>query len=99
MKTTATCECVMVSEGRSGDELCEERLIGEVRGPRLRAWQRWTATEAAMWGASAQEVERHVGNPSTGPTLRTETEMLLWSSQGGYSFIRASARFFFFVFF
>ncbi len=35
-----------------------------------------------MGDASTQEVERHVGNPSTGPTLRTEREMLqseLWS--------------------
>lgn len=34
-----------------------------------------------MGDASAQEVERHVGNPSTGPTLRTEREMLDWSAE------------------
>ncbi|TNN73143.1 hypothetical protein EYF80_016629 [Liparis tanakae] len=54
------------------DELCEERLIGEVRGTLLRPRQRRTTAEAEVWDAGTQEVERHVGNPPTGPTLRAE---------------------------
>lgn len=67
-----------MGEGPSRDELGKERLIGEVRGPFLRTRQRRTAAEAKMWDAGTQEVERHVGNSSIGPTLRTQTNILLW---------------------
>lgn len=73
-----TCEYVMQAESGSRGELCKERLIGKVCGSCLRAGQSWTATEANMRHASAQEVERHVGNSSAGPTLRTQRERFVW---------------------
>lgn len=69
-----TGECVMVCAGRSGDELCKERLAGKVDGSFLDVRQRRTAAEAQTGDASAQEKERHVGNFSTGPALRTKGE-------------------------
>lgn len=35
-------------------------------------WQQWTATEATGRDTSTQKVERHMGDSSVGPTLRTE---------------------------
>lgn len=64
--------CVCVCVGRSGDELCKEWLISKVGRSFLRVRQRWTAAEAQTGDASAQEVERHMGNSSIGPALRTE---------------------------
>jgi len=75
MITKMTCESVLPGEGRSREELCEERLIGKVCGTLLRPRQRRTTAEAQVWDAGSQEVERHVGNPSTGPTLRAETDV------------------------
>lgn len=51
---------------------CEERLVGKVCGSALMAWQQWTPAEATLRNTSTQKVERHVGDSSTGPTLRTE---------------------------
>lgn len=69
---------MVVVVSRSGNELCKERLIGEVGGSFLRTRQRRTAAEAKVGDASAHEIERHVGNSPIGPTLRTERETLLW---------------------
>lgn len=58
--------------GQSGEELCKQSLIGRVS--RSVVWVRqWTPTEANMGEGGAQEVERHVSDSSTGPTLTTET--------------------------
>lgn len=77
----------MLSAGsRSGLLLCEERLVGKVCGSALMAWQQWAATEATVRDAGTQEVERHVGDSSTGPTLRTERRVkeVIWRMQGYY---------------
>lgn len=50
---------------------CEETLVG-VCGSAMMPWQQWTAAEATMRDTGAQKVERHVGDSSTGPTLRAE---------------------------
>lgn len=65
---------VMVGGGQSGNELCKERLIGKVSGPFLDVRQRRTAAEPQTWDAGTQEIERHMGNSSTGPALRTKRE-------------------------
>lgn len=64
--------------GPSGDELCKE-LTGEVSRPLLRVRQWWTPTEANVGEGGAQEIEGHVSDSSTGPTLRTETDTFIWS--------------------
>ena len=69
---TKTCECVIVNEGRSRHELCEEWLIGKVCRDGLRARQWRAAAETTVRDAGTQEVERHMGDSSTGPTLWTE---------------------------
>lgn len=76
MITTVSCEYVAVGDDRSRGELCKKRLIGKVC-TRLRAWQWRAAIVAEMGDASTQEVERHVGNSSTGPTLRRERHATL----------------------
>lgn len=50
------------------------------------AWQQWAATEATVRDAGTQEVERHVGDSSTGPTLRTERRVkeVIWWMQEYY---------------
>lgn len=67
---------------RSGLLLREERLLGKVCGS-LMAWQQWAATEATVRDAGTQEVERHMGDSSTGPTLRTERHVkeVIWRMQ------------------
>lgn len=62
----------MSGGSRSGLLLCEQRLVGKVCGSALMAWQQRAATEATVRDARTQEVERHMGDSSTGPTLRTE---------------------------
>lgn len=56
----------------SGLLFCKERLVGQVCGSAMMAWQQWTAAEATVRDTGTQEVERHMGDSSTGPTLRTE---------------------------
>lgn len=65
---------VMVGGGQSGNELCKERLIGKVGGPFLDMRQCRTAAGAQTRDAGTQEIERHMGNSSTGPALRTKRE-------------------------
>lgn len=78
MMTEKIGYCEEQGGGPSGGELCKQ-LAGEVGRPLLRVRQRWTPTEANMGEGGAQEVEGHMSDSSTGPTLRTETDTFIWS--------------------
>lgn len=65
-------DCMLWAGTCSGLLFCKERLVGQVCGSAMMAWQQWTAAEATVRDTGTQKVERHVGDSSTGPTLRTE---------------------------
>lgn len=69
-----TRDLVTAAAGPLRDQLCKQRLIGKVCGPRWRAWCRGTGTEGQVGNAAAQEVEGDVGYSPAGPTLRRERE-------------------------
>lgn len=60
----------MLWAGSFSGLFCKERLVGQVCGSAMMVWQQWTAAEATVRDTGTQKVERHMGDSSTGPTLR-----------------------------
>lgn len=78
---TVVCDCRLCAGSWSGLLFCKERLAGQVCGSAMVAWHQWTAAEATVRDTSTQKVERHVGDSSTRPTLKTEIVKWRWEGR------------------